>query len=227
MSIRSSIDRSKDDLNDFEKKSYANIKLGIEILNLDEFVVSSIHDTHTRIKSREYIVDHAKTGIRIFNRLPDTVITVNQIRDIFDDMGFNVDVSFSEVHNSDIMLVYNIGGYLVPFYKEITDWISKWRPRLKLLLQTKLSHGKKRLHGRLYHYFDGSWILLTHVDAANWMNMINPAEMIRSHLVKGTGDYVMGTKIMIEAFNKMAILFEDRKPFFIDINQIYLDLSKK
>ncbi len=64
---------------------------------------------------REFSVDNVEKIFRI-STSKGANITVNQIRDFFDDIGFNTDVAFSDVHNSDIMMVYNIGGFLLPFY---------------------------------------------------------------------------------------------------------------
>lgn len=222
MSIASAIRRSKDDLNSFNTKSYSNLKLGFEVIDSDIFLNSKDRtDMKERFFKREYSVDKAPNIIKIYNKGKEH-ITINQIRDFFDDIGFNVDTTFSEIHNADIMLVYNVGGYLVPGWKNITKLLSKKRPHLKKLLLTKLAPGTQRLHCRLYHENDGCWYMTSHLDLANWMNVINPVQMVRSHFQKGTGVYPVATSIMEEVLTIALEKFNNSKNFNnIDVEKIY------
>lgn len=227
MSIRSAISRSKNDLAPFDKKSYKNIVLGIEKVDLDWFLQDKdSFDMKKRIYMREYTVDHAKHVFHIFNKA-EGLITMNQIRDIFDDLGFNSDATFSEVHHGDILLVYNIGGYLIPGWGFFAGKYAKSHPTWESFLLTKFAPGKKRLHCRLYHHEDGDWYLTAHVDEANWMNMINPFQMIKSHFVKGTGNYVEGVEIMEQVFAILEKRFEKKKRLFVNIEKIYRKVLAK
>jgi hypothetical protein len=83
---------------------------------IPEFIAQNPkEDSRGRLFRREFKVDKVGKVFKISPRDRD-IITVNQIKDFFDDIGFNIDVLFSQVHGSDISMVYNIGGFLIPFY---------------------------------------------------------------------------------------------------------------
>lgn len=226
MSIRSSIARSKDDKKAFSTKNYANLNFAYELISADDFVKRTGEDLPKRLKAREYSVDHVETLIRIYNKGKD-VITVNQLRDLFDDVGFNTDVTFSEVHGADIMMVYNIGGYLIPGWRWIAKLLYRRKPYFKNLYLTKLSPGIKRLHCRLSEYSDGSWYMTCHVDDANWMNFLNPVQAYKSHIQKGTGNYKMGTEIMKIVMDEVLMAFEKEKHLFVDVQSAYEKADEK
>lgn len=220
MSVRSSILRSKDDNKSFSTKSYSNITLGYEVLDAKKFIEEKDNEMRRRLYNREYTVDHVERIIKLFNK-GEGIITVNQIRDIFDDVGFNVDTSFSEYHNGDILMVYNIGGYLIPGWKHIVKLLYGKNPELKNLYLTKLSPGIKRFHSRIYQNDDGCWYITSHVDEANWMNFLNPYLLFKSHFMKGTGNYKLGTKIMEKVMVELEESFNKKENLFIDIQKIY------
>jgi len=218
MSIRSSFIRSKDDFEPFETKSYSSIDFAYEGVQLDDFLKVLEDDTKQRIFDREYSIDHAKQAIRIFDN-GGKAITVNQLRDIFDDVGFNVDVSFTDIHNSDILMAYNIGGYVLPFYRYLGEFLSRVFPKYRLLFLYKLSPGKKRLHCRFYHLSDSSWLMTSHVDHANWMRIGTPKLIIDTHLKKAGGDYEQGSSIMNTVIDMLKGRFKEKKLLFIDIEK--------
>lgn len=220
MSIRSSLQRSKDDNLAYSKKSYSSLNIRFEILDAKEYIDQDpTENMRKRLYDREFSVDNVQKIFKIYTS-DSSNITVNQIRDFFDDIGFNTDVAISDVHNSDIMMVYNIGGFLMPFYSRLVNIFFK-NNKYKNFLLSKFGPGKRRLHCRIYDGPDGNWYLTSHVDAANWLNFINPAEVVRSHLQKGTGDYTMGTKIMEEVFNIVSKRMEKKEKLFVDIDKIY------
>jgi hypothetical protein len=223
MSIKSAIVRSKDDNTYFRNKSYSNLKVGYEILDAEKFVKSARTDLTKRIFNMEYSIDHVTELIRIFNK-GDELITVNQIRDLFDDVGFNTDVTFSETFGSDIMMVYNIGGYLIPGWKSLVKLLYGNGRRFKSLFLTKLAPGVKRLHCRLSENHDGSWYMTSHIDEANWMNFFNARQMVKSHLQKGTGNYADGILVMEEVMRQLCERFEMKRRLFIDVEKIYRNI---
>lgn len=225
MSIRSSIIRSKDDNKPFSTKSYSNLEINYELISAKEFVKNTKEDLPKRLYDREYSIDHVETLIRIFNKNKE-IITVNQLRDIFDDVGFNTDVTFSEVHGADIMMVYNIGGFVVPFWKVLASVFYKRKPELEHLYLTKLSPGKKRLHCRLSEYSDGSWYMTSHIDDANWLNFLNPVQAFKSHIEKGTGNYEVGTQLMVITMDKVLEAFKKQSSLFVDVDDIWKNLKK-
>ena len=226
MSVRSSILRSSDDNKRFSSKSYANLELGFEILEASKFIAEQNNEMRKRLFSREFSVDKVVHIIKLFNK-GDELITVNQIRDIFDDVGFNTDVSFSEYHNGDIIIVYNVGGYLIPGWEKLAKLLYGRKENLKHLFLTKLSPGRKRFHCRIYHNDDGCWYVTSHIDEANWMNIINPIQAIKSHFMKGTGDYILGTRIMIRVMDEVIEKFKNRSRLYVNVDEIYQEESSK
>lgn len=227
MSIKSSIERVKDRDLPFEKKSYHDLKLSYEVLNAKEFLKNpESSDLKGRIYKIEYKVDKVIEILRFFSKEESKVINVFELRDFFSDVGFNVDVTMSETFKADIMMVYNIGGYVIPFWDKLISKIVKDDRDVKRMLISALSPGKKRLHCRIYHGSDGAWYITSHVDNANWLNILNPVGIFVSHGVRGTGDYHLGTEIMKEVLPKAIKLHQEQKPLFIDINKMYAEATK-
>ncbi|HNW23704.1 MAG TPA: hypothetical protein PKH06_03005 [Candidatus Dojkabacteria bacterium] len=227
MSVKSSIERLKDRRVPFEKKSYHDLKIAYEVLNAKEFVKNpSSSDLKERIFKIEYSVDKVEEIIKLYCTEKDKVINVFELRDFFSDIGFNVDVAMSEIFRSDITMVYNIGGYVIPFWDKLVSSIFKKNKETRRMLISALSPGIKRFHCRLYHGSDGAWYITSHVDHSNWLNVLNPVGIFVSHAVRGTGDFSLGTKIMKIVLSQAIELHKQKKDLFIDVNKIYLESSK-
>lgn len=227
MSIKSSIERLRDRRVPFEKKSYHDLKIGYEVLEASEFLKNpNSSDLKERIYKIEYSVDKVKEIIRFFSKDKSKVINIFELRDFFSDIGFNVDVTMSEIFRSDVSMVYNIGGYVIPFWDKLVSSIFKKDREMRRMLISALSPGKKRLHCRIYHGPDGAWYITSHVDHANWLNVLDPIKLFISHGVRGTGDYLLGTKIMKDVLLKATGLHEEKKNLFFDVNKIYTQAIK-
>ncbi len=226
MSIKSAIKRSADDNDDFKSKSYAEVKgFKVERLDLDKLSEKQdLSDCERRILANEYNVQGCKVVYRIFS---STGITLNQIREIFDDMGFNVDVDLSWVHYADITAVTNIGGFVMPFWRSIVALIIRYIPEYELMLLSKLSPGKKRVHLLIFHENDNSWYVTTHVDELNWWVIFRPFKMLKAHLSNGQGNYKLGDRIMRRVFDKLILNFKKEKLLVMDIDKIYKEESSK
>lgn len=144
--------------------------------------------------------------------------TTEQVREILNDMGFNVDPTFSGRHLADIEAVMSVNGYSIPGWVKIARIISKSLPSREKLLLTKLSPGNDRLHVVVYEENDGSWAFAAHTDL-NWLNL-NLPKIYKAHVGHGAGDYITGTlmfKLLLEAFakdverNKITTVFEINK----------------
>lgn len=224
MSIRSSITRSQDDNLPLSRKSYRDIKLKVDIVDAKTLIDEDPKENmRTRLYDREFKVDRVKDIFKISSRDGQN-ITVNQIKDIFDDIGFNTDTTISDVFGSDIMMVYNIGGFLIPFWYQFVDLFFK-KSQYRNFMLTKFSFGKKRLHCRIYEGPDGNWYITSHVDAANWLNFINPFEVVKSHLEKGTGDYTLGTQLLDLALKEVQVRMKRSQRIFVDIQHIYNEVK--
>ena len=225
MGIFSAIRRSKDDLVIFKDKSYSDIDIGYEIVDLSKLLEKKkLSEAKKRMFSEEYKEEGAKLAIRIFDKNKKT-ITVNQIKDIFDDIGFEVDVMLSDIFQSDIVMAYNIGGFVIPFWRIIVTPIIKWKPYFKNLLLTKISPGKKRLHCRIFEDEDASWYVISHVDEVNTINIFHLIGLYRSHFIKGAGNYKEGQEIMERIFEEFLPLFKAKRNIFVDAENIYEGIS--
>lgn len=220
MGIRSSIARSKDDLKPFRTKSYAELKdLRIEEIDVVELSKRKEKtDCIRRLLKNEYKQQHAMFCFRMYS---SSGITLNQLRDLFDDAGFNVDVAFSSVHDSDSSAVSNVDGYVFPFWKTFTKFIKKHKAEYYLLLTSKLSPGARRLHSRIFHENDNSWYIVTHLDDANWWNFLKPRLLLFSHFTKASGNYVIGHKIMRDVLTELKKDFDKKRRVSVDVESIY------
>jgi len=207
MGIVGSIIRSSDDALKPKKKSYWGYKLNIELRDVQ------------KVKTKKFLLPAEKKEIRyeLSGKEPvekvivldnsDTKLgrlTTFQMKDILDDMGFNVDVLVSGKHYSDFDAVLNIGGFSLPGWRWFVGQISKIIPTGEKLLLSKLSPGRTRLHVRVFEQNDGSWVLIAHTDI-NWLS-INFSSVYRAHMREGAGDYTMGTRIMFNLLNRFSEL---------------------
>ena len=189
-----------------KKKSYWGYQLHIELLDREQITKkSSLLPTEKRLVSYELSdIEPSEQYILLSNAKKSLGrLTTSQIKEILDDMGFNVDTILSGSHLSDIAAVLNINGFVIPGWRQCITFLSHFSPDMEKLFLTKLAPGKKRLHVRLYEMNDGSWVIVAHTDW-NWMSL-NLARTFHAHVVTGTGDYKTGTKMMytlLEAFKK-------------------------
>jgi hypothetical protein len=217
MSIRSAIKNSKNDLDPFASKSYADLNFNFEEVKL---IHLNLEDQLTEAEQRLLSDEHAKQGSEVAYRVyskDSGLISVRQFKDIFDDLGFNVDVFMSDFKKADITMSYNFGGYLIPKYRLLVNLVAKIKPTYKKLLLRKLAPGKQRLHARAFHNTDGSWLVVAHVDEANWFNLLNPVKMLRSHTTEGAGDYKTGNRLLKHMLKKTVEMFNNKERLEYDI----------
>ena len=223
MSIFTSIKRSKDDLKLPTKKSYGRCELDFEKINIE-----TLKEKKNKTNAEDRMFRHELSGtenikqiILLENKNKNYPgLNIWQIRDLFDDMGFNTDVTLSSVFFSDLSAIINIGGYSIPLYSFFEKSLSKIFPKFGNLLKRKLSPGKSRLHIRMFDNGDGTWYITSHLDINNWINL-NPIKIIQSHVKKGSGDYIFGIKAIEILLKKMIESIEKNVIFdFHDIEKI-------
>ena len=111
MGIIDTVIRSNNDLDKPKKKSYWNYQLNVELINVD-----NIQNKMNLLPSEKRAMSHELSGkepieqaIVIKNTKKQLGrFTTNQIKEMFDDLGFNVDVILSDSFNSDFAAVKNI-----------------------------------------------------------------------------------------------------------------------
>ncbi len=220
MSILTSIKRSKDDLKLPVTKSYGKCELSFEKIN-----VGRLKEKKNKTNAEYRMFRHELSGrenikkvILLRNKNKNYPgLNIWQVRDLFDDMGFNTDVKLSSVFFSDLSAVINLGGYSVPLYSFFEKKLSNIFPKFGKLLKRKLSPGKSRLHVRMFDNGDGTWYITSHLDIHNWITL-NPIKIIRSHIKEGTGDYIFGTRAIEILLKKMIESIE--KDVIFDFNNI-------
>lgn len=199
MGIIDTIVRSTDDLLKPKKKSYWGYKLDIDLVDVEK-----IQNKVRLLPAEERAVAHELSGkepiehvIVLSNSLQKLGrFTTLQIKELFDDMGFNVDTIVSELHHSDIAAVMNVNGFVIPGWEAFAQFVARIFPSWEKLLLTKLAPGRERLHIRLFEMNDGSWLIAAHTDW-NWMSF-NLLKVFHAHATVGAGDYEMGTRMLFE-----------------------------
>jgi hypothetical protein len=199
MGIVNTIRRSGNDLVKPKAKTYWGCDLEIELKD-----VKTITEKTTLTPAEKKITAYELSGIEPIEQViildnRNTImgrLTTSQIKEILDDMGFNVDTILSGAHNCDFSAVMNINGFMIPGWEWIVKIGSRWLPELEKLLLTKLAPGRERLHVRIYELNDGKWLIAAHTDW-NWMNL-NPVRVFKAHVGSGAGNYKLGTVMMYE-----------------------------
>ena len=214
MSIVSSIVNSKDDLVKPDKKSYWGYDLDVSLESVNK-IRSKEHPLPTERRAllhefssiepiEEFIVltnENKKLGR----------LTTFQVKEMFDDMGFNVNPTFGGKHFSDFDAVMNIGGYNIPGWVKFARVLSKLFPSQEKNILRKLSPGADRLHIRFFESNDGSWLIAAHTDH-NWLSL-NLVKVYKAHLGYGAGDYVTGTIMLYLLLIKFAKRLKGNSPF--------------
>jgi hypothetical protein len=213
MSIVSSIINSKDDLVKPEKKSYGGCDLDVRLED-----VAVIKDKQYPFPSEIRALLHEFSGkepvkefVVLTNRSKMGRLTTFQIKEMFNDMGFNVGATFGGKHFSDFDAVMNIGGYNIPGWVKFARIISKLFPSQEMNLLRNLSPGRDRLHVRFFENNDGSWLLVAHTEH-NWLSL-NLANVYKAHVGYGAGDYITGTIMLYLLLREFAKKIKENKVF--------------
>lgn len=214
MGIINTIIRSRDDSLKPKTKSYWGYKLNIQLVNKEE-----ITEKIKLLPSEKRLVLHELSGkepveqvILLSNSKKELGrLTTNQVKEILDDMGFNVDTILAGMHGADYNAVMNINGFLIPGWHWVARAISKLFYGSSKLWTTKLSPGKERLHVRMFEMNDGTWLIAAHTDV-NWMDL-NLAKVFKAHLTTGAGDFKTGTLMMYELLKKFAQYLNENQNF--------------
>jgi hypothetical protein len=209
MSVISSIVSSGDDLVKPSKKSYWGYELGIELVNR-----RLISDKVKLLPTEKRAVAHELSGkepVEVVIVLKNTKkslgrLTTNQVKDLLDDLGFNVSPTFSGKHFADFEAVMNVGGYSIPGWVSFGRTVARFFPSQQKDILLKLSPGRDRLHIRVFEMNDGSWMIAAHTDF-NWINL-NLPKIYKAHVYSGgpvgSGDYITGTIMMHALLNGFA-----------------------
>lgn len=214
MGVVSSIIRSSDDDIKPKGKSYWGYGLNVKLIDIEKIskkkylLPSEQKEVRHELSGKEPVekVIVVKNSNKKLGRL-----TTSQVKDLLDDMGFNVDVLVGDNHFSDFDAVLNVGGYSIPGWVWLARMVTKLIPTSEKLLLSKLSPGKDRLHVRIFEQNDNSWVIIAHTDA-NWLSL-NLARVYKAHLQEGEGDYVTGTIMMFNLLKKFSKFLSSNKIF--------------
>ena len=213
MGIVNTIKRSRDDLVKPKKKNYWQYRMNIDLMDIQDIIKKKSLPTVKRALRHELSgKEPIKQVIVLSNKRKKLGrFTTYQIREILDDIGFNVDAIMSGSHFSDLTAVMNINGFLIPGWSRLANFFAKHLHLSRKLLLTKLSPGRERLHIRLFENNDGAWIIAAHTDY-NWINL-NPFKIFSAHVYKGNGDYETGTLMMYELLRSFDWYIRKNKIF--------------
>lgn len=103
MGIITSIIRSKDDLGNFEEKVYKDCKISFDVVEIEELLKNrDLFSTIERLKKNELAgIERISSVIVLSSTSNERIITVFELKQMLDDMGFNVDPLFSEERGDD------------------------------------------------------------------------------------------------------------------------------
>ena len=214
MGIINTIISSGDDLNKPKNKSYWGYEPEIKLIQTNKIrFKKTITPSEKRTLKYELSGEESIRDLIILDNKKKSLgrFTTEQVKDMFDDMGFNVDVLLSAKRESDFSAVMNIGGYAIPMWVKAVRIISRFFPSREKMLLTKLAPGNDRLHVRVFENNDGTWLLIAHTDH-NWMSL-NLVTVLRSHVGSGAGDYITGTRMLYELFKKFINHLKTNKVF--------------
>jgi len=216
MSYRSALQRSLDDNIKPAKKSYGKCRLKISLVDVENIIKKQRKtDAEERMVKHEITNEKVKEVILLENAKAQG-LTLWQIRDMFDDLGFNCDIFFQWERYSDLNAIYNIGGFVLPFYKQLIDIFVGEKSKFYKFFMYKVSPGKTRFHLRFYDNGDGSWYIAAHIDNVNWMNVF----AARKHHSKrgGEGDYETGTNVLHRMLKEFNVTLGKNRIFGIDVD---------
>jgi len=226
MGIINTIKRSEDDLVRPKHKNYWGYEIDVQLVDHRKITEKvKLLPTEKRALAHELSGREPVDNIIILTNLKKSLgrLTTSQIKEILDDMGFNVDTILSGAHFSDFSAVMNIGGFAIPGWVYLARSIAKFFPSTEKLLLLKLSPGKDRLHIRVFEMNDGSWMIIAHTDH-NWMSL-NLPKVYRAHINSGksvgSGDFVTGTLMMYALLKNFVNIAKENKVLpYKDIEEI-------
>jgi len=193
------------------EKNYARLNFTLEIVKR-ETLEEKTHKTKAEENMLKYELgsEPAQEALLLTS---DGGFTDKQLIHLLEDMGFNMDLTMTEKHYADMTGTVNIGGFVVPGWRNFVNGIGNRFPKMKILLSYKLAPGVQRLHLRVFQQDENSWYIVTHVDESNWMKP-DIKGIINSHVKRGAGDYDTGNKFMFNYLNRfIAYLNSDEETF--------------
>lgn len=228
MGYRSAFTRSLDDNIKPAKKSYGKCELKITLIQVEDIIRKGRKtDAEERMTKHEITKESVREVILLENAKARG-LTLWQIRDMFDDLGFNCDIFLQWERFADLNAIYNIGGYLTPFYKQLVDLLIGKKSKFYKFFLYKVSWGKGRLHLRFYDNGDGTWYIAAHVDDINWLNIFAARRIGKHHSKKGgQGDYATGIFVLHKMLIHLKKTIEENKIFEMDANEIIKEFRQK
>lgn len=228
MGYRSAFRRSLDDNLKPAEKSYGKCRLKITLVK-----VANILKKARKTDAEERMIKHEVTKEKItevilLENAKAQGLTLWQIRDMFDDMGFNCDIFFQWEHFSDLNAIYNIGGYVIPFYGQLVNLFLDKKSKFYKFFMYKVSPGKGRFHLRFYDNGDGTWYIASHIDDVNWLNIFAARRASKLHSKKGgEGDYETGTFVLYKMLREFDKTLEKNTLFEIDVDELIREFRRE
>lgn len=214
MSIIKTIQRSKEDFKKPKVRSYANYDLQVKMIDIRKILDKEkeiMSSTEKRTLLFELSGKEPIEKVMVLDNANKKLgkITIFQMKEILNDMGFNMDPWMWGKHQADIEAVMNVNGFSVPGWVRFSRMITKFLPSYEKALITKLSPGNDRLHLSIFENNDGAWIITAHTDH-NWLSL-NLPRVLKSHVGHGAGDYITGTEMIQGLFTFFAECIKENR----------------
>lgn len=200
------------------KKSYWGCRLKISLESVDQIRnKKNLYPTEKRAMLHEFSEKEPIKDFVVLDNMSKHIgrLTTYQIKEMFNDMGFNVDPTFSGKHHADFEAVMNVNGYSIPGWVKVVRIVSWFLPSYEKLLLRKISPGNDRLHLRFFESNDGSWLIAGHTDY-NWLSL-NLPRVFKAHFnfgkSVGAGDYVTGTVMLYLLLREFSRKIENKQKF--------------
>jgi len=222
MSIFRTLLRSKDDLEKPDRKTYWGYTFGVKLIKASDILEKkALSPTEKRTLLFDLSEKEPVDEIIILDNVNKGLgkITSFQMREILDDIGFNLDPWLWGKHQADIEAVMSITEFSIPSWVKVVRFVAKYLPSYEKAVATKISPAKDRLHLSLFENNDGSWIVVAHTEP-NWLSL-NLRRVFKAHVGHGAGDYVTGTIMAYGLFKGFSKCLEKDSLFTVKkINQV-------
>jgi hypothetical protein len=212
MGIIKTIQRSRSDFLKPKQKSYRDLDLKVKLMKIGSITEKKNPSvTEERALLFELSGNESIEEVIVLDNANPRFgkVTVFQMKEILNDMGFNIDPWLSGKHKADFEAVMNINGYSIPGWVKIARVVARFFPSHEKALLLKLSPGRDRLHLSAFENTDGSWIITAHTDY-NWLNL-NLVRVLKSHIGHGAGDFITGTLMACDLFDSFSEHIKENK----------------
>jgi len=153
-------------------------------------------DTYKKMMIHDIPKEHVENIIALAKKGGDN-LQKDEMEKLLTDLGYNVKVLMSKTFGCDYDAATNIGGYSIPGWEKVVDYLRKYNNNLAVFFGKRFAPGKSRLHIHVYEGNTHTYVI-PHIDEFNWINS-NIAGVKKSHVGYGAGDTTTGNKYFLKS----------------------------